>query len=207
MATLRRRGARSNVLVLLLGAAILLNYVDRGAIGVAAPLDEVGARPDRDRFRPRRVGLLLGLCPGAALRGLAVRSLLRLSAAGARHCVWAASTLLMGFIGGFALSVVLRDVARHWRKHRFPGQLEDHRRHVPAERRGLAKRGRHAGLALGPAVGTLGGGSDRRSHSAGARCSSCSAGEPAVAAAVARRSVRRSRWADDGDAPRAGRGR
>ena len=40
MATLARRTALNSatVLVLLLGASVLLNYVDRGAIGVAAPL-------------------------------------------------------------------------------------------------------------------------------------------------------------------------
>ena len=44
--TAMSRGARAstNLLVLLLGAAVFLNYVDRGAIGIAAPRmkDELG---------------------------------------------------------------------------------------------------------------------------------------------------------------------
>src|SRR3954463_11651369 len=46
MATAAVRGSRrtASLLVLLLGAAVFLNYVDRGAIGIAAPTmkDELG---------------------------------------------------------------------------------------------------------------------------------------------------------------------
>ena len=38
MATAARAGTGTTALVLLLGAAVFLNYVDRGAIGIAAPL-------------------------------------------------------------------------------------------------------------------------------------------------------------------------
>ena len=51
-------------LVLLLGLAILLNYIDRGAIAIAAPQ----LKPELGLTRPAsvcRLGVLLDLCPAS----------------------------------------------------------------------------------------------------------------------------------------------
>ena len=72
--------------------------------------------------------------------------------------LWAASTFLIGFAGGFTSLLVLRVMLGVGESIAFPGSSKIIARHVPAERRGLANAAVAAGLALGPAVGTLAGG-------------------------------------------------
>ena len=72
--------------------------------------------------------------------------------------LWAASTLLMGFVGGFASLFVLRVMLGVGESLAFPGSSKIIARHVPAERRGVANAALAMGIALGPAVGTLAGG-------------------------------------------------
>jgi len=72
--------------------------------------------------------------------------------------IWAASTLLMGFVGGFASLFVLRIMLGIGESLAFPGGSKIIARHVPAERRGVANAALAMGIALGPAVGTLVGG-------------------------------------------------
>ena len=72
--------------------------------------------------------------------------------------LWAASTLLMGCVGGFASLFVLRIMLGIGESLAFPGSSKIIARHVPADRRGIANAIVATGLALGPAVGTLVGG-------------------------------------------------
>ncbi len=72
--------------------------------------------------------------------------------------VWAASTLLMGFVGGFVSLLVLRVMLGIGESIAFPGSSKIIARHVPAEQRGMANAAVATGIALGPAVGTLAGG-------------------------------------------------
>lgn len=145
-------------LVLLLGLAILLNYVDRGAIAIAAP-----------QLKPE-----LGL--SAAGFGLAVSAFFwtyvplqffigwacdrwcvyRLIAAGI--ALWALSTIAMGLVGGLGLLVVLRLTLGIGESITFPGASKVIVRHVAPENRGLANSVVAAGIALGPVVGTFAGG-------------------------------------------------
>lgn len=158
--TARGRSARTsaNLLVLLLGVAIFLNYVDRGALPVASPklMGEL-------RLSPEAYGLAVSAfywiyAPVQLFAGwLCDRfSVYKLLAGGI--LLWAASTLLMGFVGGFASLFVLRVMLGIGESLAFPGSSKIIARHVPAERRGMANATVAAGLALGPAVGTLAGG-------------------------------------------------
>jgi len=72
--------------------------------------------------------------------------------------LWAASTLLMGFVAGFASLFVLRIMLGVGESLAFPGSSKIIARHVPAQRRGVANAALAMGIALGPAVGTLAGG-------------------------------------------------
>ena len=72
--------------------------------------------------------------------------------------LWAGSTLLMGFAGGFVSLLVLRTMLGVGESISFPGSSKIIARHVPAERRGVANAVVATGLALGPAIGTLAGG-------------------------------------------------
>lgn len=144
--------------MLLLGAAIFLNYVDRGAIGVAAPImrTELG-------LTPKSYGIVFSAffwvyAPLQLFTGwLCDRfSVYRLMAAGI--LIWSASTLLMGVAGGFVSLLVLRIMLGVGESMSFPASSKMIARHVPPDRRGLANAAVAAGIALGPAVGTLAGG-------------------------------------------------
>jgi MFS family permease len=72
--------------------------------------------------------------------------------------VWAGSTLLTAFAGGFASLLILRVMLGIGESISFPGSSKIIARHLPAESRGIANAAVAAGIALGPAVGTLIGG-------------------------------------------------
>jgi len=148
----------ANLLVLLLGTAIFLNYVDRGAIGIAAPVmtRELGLSPEAYGvafsaffwvYAP--VQLFAGrLCDRFSVYSLMAAGIL----------LWSASTLLTGLAGGFASLLILRVMLGVGESISFPGSTKIIARHVPADRRGMANAIVAVGLALGPAAGTLGGG-------------------------------------------------
>jgi MFS family permease len=155
-AALQRKGG--GLLILLLGAGVFLNYVDRGAIGIAAPLMTSELRLD-----PKAFGLVLSAffwvySPAQLMVGWLVDrfSVYRLMALGV--LLWAGSTLLTGLAGGFASLLVLRTMLGIGETVAFPGASKIIIRHVAPERRGMANAALALGIALGPAAGTLAGG-------------------------------------------------
>jgi MFS family permease len=158
--TVMTRSTRTsaNLLVLLLGAAIFLNYVDRGSIAVAAPLMKGDLKLSNEAYGWAVSAFFWVYAPIQLFAGwLCDRfSVYKLLAAGI--LLWAASTLLMGFVGGFASLFVLRVMLGVGESLAFPGSSKIIARHVPAERRGVANAAIAMGIALGPAVGTLAGG-------------------------------------------------
>src|SRR6476620_10524697 len=151
----RRAGA---ALVLLLGAAIFLNYVDRGAIAVAAPVMKGELGLSATDFGLAVSAFFWVYAPVQLFTGwLCDRvSVYKLMAGGI--VLWAGSTLLMGLVGGFTSLLVLRVMLGVGESIAFPGSSKLIARHIPAERRGAANAAVAAGIALGPAVGTLAGG-------------------------------------------------
>ena len=97
-----RRQVLPHAVVLVLGLAVLLNYIDRGNLATAAPLlqDELG-------LSAAQVGLLLSsffwaYAPAQFLAGWLVhRYDLRIVLA-AGVALWSVATALTGFAGGFA---------------------------------------------------------------------------------------------------------
>ena len=146
------------LLVFLLGAAVFLNYVDRGAIGIAAPLMTVELGLD-----PKAFGFVLSAffwvyAPVQLVVGWLVDrySVYRLIAAGV--LLWAVSTLAMGLASGFTSLLLLRVMLGIGETIAFPGGSKIITRHVAPERRGMANAAMALGIAIGPAVGTLAGG-------------------------------------------------
>jgi MFS family permease len=158
MATAAVSGGATRALVILLGAAVFLNYVDRGAIAVAAPLMKGELGLSATQFGTAVSAFFWIYAPVQLLVGwLCDRfSVYRLIALGV--VVWAASTLLMGFVGGFVSLAVLRVLLGVGESVIFPGSGKIIARHVPPESRGMANAWCSAGIALGPAIGTLAGG-------------------------------------------------
>jgi MFS family permease len=154
------RGTRTtaNLIVLLLGIAVFLNYVDRGSISIAAPKmkDELGL--SAEAYGLAFSAFFWIYAPVQFFAGwLCDRfSVYRLMAVGI--IVWSAATLLMGFAGGFVSLLALRVMLGVGESISFPGSSKIIARHVPAEGRGMANALVAAGIALGPAAGTLAGG-------------------------------------------------
>ncbi|MEO7364776.1 MAG: MFS transporter [Sphingomicrobium sp.] len=158
MASVATRQMANRGLILLLGAAVFLNYVDRGAIAVAAPLMKTELGMSATTFGIAVSAFFWVYAPVQLLVGwLCDRfSVYRLMAGGI--VLWSASTLLIGFIGGFTSLLVLRIMLGVGESIAFPGTSKIIARHVPTESRGMANAAVAAGIALGPAIGTLTGG-------------------------------------------------
>ncbi len=155
---LGRNRVSGSALVFLLGAAVFLNYVDRGAIGIAAPLMKSDLGLSEEAYGLAFSAFFWIYAPVQFFAGwLCDRfSVYKLMAAGI--LLWAASTLLVGFAGGFVSLLILRAMLGVGESISFPGSSKIIARHVPAERRGVANAAIATGIALGPAAGTLAGG-------------------------------------------------
>lgn len=160
MATVAVKRTRlgASALVFLLGAAVFLNYVDRGAIGIAAPLMKSELGLSEEAYGLAFSAFFWIYAPVQFFAGwLCDRfSVYKLMAGGI--LLWAASTLLIGFAGGFVSLLILRAMLGVGESISFPGSSKIIARHVPAERRGVANAAVAAGIALGPAAGTFAGG-------------------------------------------------
>jgi MFS family permease len=145
-------------LTLLLAAMVLLNYVDRGAVGIAAP-----KLKDELMLSAAAFGVVVSAfswvyAPAQfAVGWLSDRfCVYRMIALGL--AIWAFATLLTGFANGFAMLVALRVMLGVGEGVAFPSASKIIARHVTAERRGLANSSIAVALAWGPAVGILAGG-------------------------------------------------
>jgi MFS family permease len=152
------RSTAAAPLVFLLGAAVFLNYVDRGAMGIAAPLMKGELGLSEETYGIAFSAFFWIYAPVQFFAGwLCDRfSVYKLMAGGI--FLWAGSTFLVGFAGGFASLLILRVMLGVGESISFPGSSKIIARHVPPERRGVANAAVAAGLASGPAVGTLAGG-------------------------------------------------
>jgi MFS family permease len=148
----------ANLLVLLLGTAIFLNYVDRGSLPTAAPVLKGDLNLSTEAYGLAVSAFFWIYAPIQLFAGwLCDRfSVYKLLATGI--LIWALSTLLVGFAGGFLSLFVLRIMLGIGESLAFPGASKIIARHVPPERRGIANAALAMGIAFGPAVGTLAGG-------------------------------------------------
>ena len=154
--------ARNNrhgiALIGVVSAAIFLNYVDRGAIGVGAPLMKQELGLSATQFGIAVSAFFWIYAPIQLLIGRLCDRMPVYRVYGAGVALWAASTFLTGFANGLVSLVILRLLLGIGESVAFPGSSKMIARHVPAERRGIANAAIAAGLAIGPAVGTLAGG-------------------------------------------------
>jgi MFS family permease len=148
----------SRGIVILLAAAILINYVDRGNLATAAPLMQ-----SELKLTNAQIGMLLSAffwvyAPMQLVAGwMAERfNLTRLLALGL--ALWSLATLATGLVTSFAAILLLRLVLGLGESAFFPcsSKLLALRagKHDRAAANGLIA----AGMALGPTVGTLAGG-------------------------------------------------
>ena len=133
-----RSSRAAQALVLLLGAAVFLNYVDRGAIGIAAPLMQGELELSDAAYGVAFSAFFWVYGPVQIFVGwLCDRfNVYRLTALGL--LLWAASTLLTGLAGGFVSLLVLRVMLGVGESISFPATSKIIAEQVPSQRRGLA---------------------------------------------------------------------
>ena len=143
--------------IILIGAAIALNYIDRGAVSVAAPLIKDDFGLTNERYGVIVSSFYWTYVPALALAGwladrMSVRLLMALGVA-----TWALATIGMGFVGGVTGLIVLRLFMGLGEGVAFPCGSKLIAK-VPEGARSLANIALSGGLAVGPLVGTLAGG-------------------------------------------------
>ena len=145
-------------LVLLLSAAVFINYVDRGNLATAAPLIQ-----DELHLTATQLGLLLSaffwtyvamMAPGGWLaeRYGAKRVL------GVGVALWSLATLMTGFAAGFLSILLLRLMLGLGESAAFPCSSKLIASEVAVSRIGMANGVLGFGYLVGPAVGTVVGG-------------------------------------------------
>lgn len=144
-------------LIVMIGLMIALNYIDRGALSVAAPLMQGELDLSATAYGFVVSAFFWTYVPSQVLAGwLADRvSVHRLMAAGV--AIWGIATLLTGFVGGVVALVLLRLLMGLGEGTAFPCASKLIAR-VPEESRGTANVALSAGLSVGPLIGTLVGG-------------------------------------------------
>ncbi len=145
-------------LLLLLGLSVLINYVDRGNLSIAAPMlkDELHLRPDQ-------LGLLLSaffwtyaLCQPLA-GWLVDRYDVSWVLAGG-FFLWSAATAVTGFAGSFVVLFAIRLVLGVGESVAYPSYSKIFERHFAQRQKGKVNSVIASGSALGSASGALGGG-------------------------------------------------
>jgi MFS family permease len=150
--------SRSWVLIGLLAAAAVINYVDRGSLSVAAPTISTELHLD-----PVRMGVVLSafFWSYAALQLIAGWLADRFSVKwvlGGGFAIWTAATWSTGITGGVAGLLVCRVLLGAGESVAFPCYSKVIAADFPIDRRGVPNSLIEAATKLGPAVGMLLGG-------------------------------------------------
>lgn len=145
-------------LVLMLVAALFINYVDRGMIGIAAPLIKAEMALSATEFGVAVSAFFWIYGPAQLLVGWAVDRFNAEKLLAGGVVIWGGSTAAMALAGGLAPLVALRMALGLGESAAFPASSKLIARDVPPEHRGSANAGIGAALAFGPAFGMLVGG-------------------------------------------------
>jgi MFS transporter, ACS family, D-galactonate transporter len=142
----------------LLAVSVLINYIDRGNLSVAAPLLKTELR-----ISGAQLGLLLAgffwtytalqFAVGWVVDRFDVN---RVLAAG--FLLWSLATVATGLVGGFAGLLLVRLILGVGESVAFPSYSKILAVHLPEHNRGTANAVISFGLKCGPAVGTFGAG-------------------------------------------------
>jgi MFS family permease len=148
-----------NRVLFLLGLSVLINYIDRSNLSIAAPLikDELG-------ISASQLGTLLSafFWTYACLQipaGWLVDHFDVKYVFAAGFFVWSAATAVTGVLHGFVALLIIRVILGVGESVAFPSYSKILGGHFKERHRGFANSVLMAGLALGPALGMLVGGS------------------------------------------------
>lgn len=146
------------LLILLIAMAILLNYVDRGNIGIAAPIMKADLGLSATQFGIAVSAFFWAYAPIQIVIGwLCDRfSIYRIFIGTMTAC--ALVTLLTGLAWGITSLIALRFMLGLAESFAFPASSKLISMHVPPTLRGMANAAITAAFCWGPALGTLVGG-------------------------------------------------
>ena len=147
-----------NALLVLLALSVLINYIDRSNLSIAAPLIK-----DELHLSATRLGTLLSAffwvyCCLQIPAGWLVDKFDVKWVFAAGFFVWSAATAITSVLQGFAALLLIRLMLGVGESIAFPSYGKIIRGHFRASQRGFANSVLVAGLALGPALGMLIGG-------------------------------------------------
>jgi MFS family permease len=147
-----------NVLLLLLGLSIFINYVDRSNLSIAAPFIK-----DELHLTESQLGVLLSsffwaYAPFQPISGWLVDRFDPSWILGLGFLVWSAATGLTGFAYGFAALFALRIILGMGESVAYPSYGKILSSNFTEARRGFANSVIAAGLTCGPAFGMFFGG-------------------------------------------------
>lgn len=153
-----RRTSASWLIVGLMATSLFINYIDRGNLATGAALITADLRLDATHYGAVLAAFYFAytLChipAGALADRFGGKAVLAVGAA-----LWSISTLLTGFVTGFAGLVVLRMMLGMGESVAFTTTSKLIAANVPPARMGLANGILGFGYLVGPAVGTLLGG-------------------------------------------------
>jgi MFS family permease len=149
---------RTTAIVALMALVVFINYVDRGNLATAGPLIK-----DELKLDNTQLGLLLSAffwvyTPGQVFSGWLAEKITAYRALSLGLALWALATIATGLATGFAMIFALRLLLGLGESVAFPCSSKLLAEYLPAHRLGHANGLIGAGLAAGPAAGTLIGG-------------------------------------------------
>jgi MFS family permease len=151
-------GRLAKGVVPLIAVSVFINYVDRGNFSTAAPLIKDALRLDATQIGILTSAFFLAYAPGQMLTAwFAERfNVYRVLAIGL--AAWSLATALTGLASGFLALLALRVLLGVGESAAFPCSSKLLARHLRSHELGVANGLIAVGMALGPAVGTFGGG-------------------------------------------------
>lgn len=139
----------------LLAVAILINYVDRGNLAVAAPLLK-----DELHLSNTQIGVLVTAFFWTytlvmAISGWIVDRFNVNWVLAAGFVIWSAATAATGFVYAFGFFLLVRMLLGVGESVAFPSITKIIATNIPQQRRGVANAVIMSGMSLGPAIGTF----------------------------------------------------
>ena len=150
--------ARNGVLIGLLVALAVINYIDRGSLSVAAPAISAEMHLDAVRMGVLLSAFFWSYAAMPLIAGWLADRFRVFWVLGAGLVVWAAATFYTGLAGGIAALLVCRVVLGAGESVAFPCYSKVIAGNFPIERRGVPNSLIEAATKIGPALGTLAGG-------------------------------------------------
>ncbi len=149
---------RLNLILFLLGLSVLINYIDRSNLSIAADLLKGELHISNTQLGTLLSAFFWTYCLMQMPAGWLVDRFDVKWVFAAGFLIWSTATAVTGVLHGFVALLVIRVILGIGESIAFPSYGKVLGTHFPEDRRGFANALIIAGLALGPAIGMMVGG-------------------------------------------------